>query len=258
MVYLLNPDCNQSPNVFIYQHEWFKASRSSKDNPKRSWYIWQPAKYDADGNRQPPNNWSMTLGEAHSAWTWDEATQEYFLSLFTPEQPDLNWENPDVRAAVHDILRFWLDRGACGFRMDVINLISKTPGFPDAPVVAPDHKYQPGFKWYANGPRLHEYLREIHDRVLSKYDTITVGEMPFVSDENEILKVVGAEAGELRMIVSIASCLAGGNEVSLLTSYGSSFLTSSAWMMSRALTVSRCVISMPERSSRSPSAGKRS
>ncbi|KAF2102860.1 glycoside hydrolase [Rhizodiscina lignyota] len=182
------------------EHAWFQESRSSKDNPKRDWYIWKKPKFDAQGNRQPPNNWSQILGEMNSAWTWDEATQEYYLSLFTPEQPDLNWENPDVRAAVHDVLRFWLDRGASGFRMDVINLISKVQSFPDGEVVAPDHQYQPGFKYFANGPRLHEYLKEINREVLSKYDTITVGEMPFVRDEDEVLKVVGAEAGELNMI----------------------------------------------------------
>jgi oligo-1,6-glucosidase len=182
------------------QHDWFIKSRSSKDDPKRSWYHWQPPKYDEHGNRQPPNNWAMILGEAHSAWTWDEKTQEYYLALFTPEQPDLNWENPDVRAAVHDVLHFWLKRGTSGFRMDVINHISKTPGYPDAPITSPGSKYQPGYKYYANGPRLHEWLQAMNREVLSKYDTITVGEMPFVRSEDEILKVVGAKRGELNMI----------------------------------------------------------
>ncbi|KAF2121692.1 glycoside hydrolase superfamily [Lophiotrema nucula] len=182
------------------QHAWFLESRSSKESPKRDWYIWKKPKYDEQGNRQPPNNWAMILGEANSAWTWDETTQEYYLSLFTPEQPDLNWENPDVREAVHNVLRFWLDRGAAGFRMDVINLISKVQEFPDAPIKVKDHKYQPGDKYYANGPRLHEYLKDIRKNVLSKYDTITVGEMPFVRDEHEIIKVVGATSGELNMI----------------------------------------------------------
>ncbi|KIW03205.1 uncharacterized protein PV09_05431 [Verruconis gallopava] len=182
------------------QAKWFLESRSSKENSKRDWYIWRPAKYDADGKRQPPNNWSMILGEESSAWTWDEHTQEYYLSLFTPYQPDLNWENPEVRAAVHDVLRFWLDRGACGFRMDVINLISKVPGLPDAEVVAPDHRFQPGFKHFANGPRLHEYLHEMNQKVLSKYDAVTVGEMPWVRDEDEILRAVHPDRQELSMI----------------------------------------------------------
>lgn len=182
------------------EHAWFLDSRSSKESKKRDWYIWKPAKYDADGNRQPPNNWAQILGEANSAWTWDEKTQEYYLSLFTPEQPDLNWENPDVREAVHNILRFWLDRGVSGFRMDVINLISKVQTFPDAPISVKDAKYQPGDKYFANGPRLHEWLKELRRDVLSKYDTLTVGEMPFVRDEDEVIKVVGSESGELNMI----------------------------------------------------------
>ncbi|KAF1838147.1 glycoside hydrolase [Decorospora gaudefroyi] len=182
------------------EHAWFLDSRSSKESSKRDWYIWKPAKYDANGNRQPPNNWAQILGEANSAWTWDEKTQEYYLSLFTPEQPDLNWENPAVREAVHDVLRFWLDRGVSGFRMDVINLISKVQTFPDAEVIVKNNKYQPGDKFYANGPRLHEWLKELRRDVLSKYDTLTVGEMPFVRDEDEVIKVVGAESEELNMI----------------------------------------------------------
>ncbi|KJY00897.1 glycoside hydrolase family 13 protein [Zymoseptoria brevis] len=182
------------------QHAWFLDSRSSKTSKYRDWYIWKPAKYDDQGKRQPPNNWLMILGEANSAWTWDEETQEYYLSLFTAEQPDLNWENVDVRKAVHEVLKFWLDRGASGFRMDVINLISKDQRFPDAEVIDPEKKYQSGHKYFANGPRLHEFLREMHDEVLSKYDTITVGEMPFVTDEDEILKAVGQDAKELNMI----------------------------------------------------------
>ncbi|KAI9839854.1 MAG: hypothetical protein M1819_000044 [Sarea resinae] len=182
------------------QHAWFLESKKSVDNPKRDWYIWKKPKFDQDGKPQPPNNWSQILGEANSVWNYDEKTGEYYLGLFSPEQPDLNWENLEVRKAVWDVLHFWIKRGACGFRMDVINLISKVQSFPDAQVVMPDHKYQPGMKFYANGPRLHEYLREINREVLSKYDTITVGEMPWVSDENEIIKVVGSKSGELNMI----------------------------------------------------------
>ncbi|KAK5010996.1 hypothetical protein LTR28_006436 [Elasticomyces elasticus] len=168
---------------------------SDETSSKRDWYFWKPPKYDKDGNRQPPNNWAMILGEANSAWTWDERTGEYYLSLFTAEQPDLNWENE-----VYDVLRFWLDRGASGFRMDVINMISKVLTFPDADIIDPDHKYQPGDKYYANGPRLHEYLKEMNSQVLSKYDTMTVGEMPFVRDEEEILKIVSEKEKELNMI----------------------------------------------------------
>ncbi|KAI0403724.1 glycoside hydrolase family 13 protein [Xylaria palmicola] len=176
------------------QHPWFLESRSSKDNPKRDWYIWKKPR---DGG--PPNNWASILGEANSAWTYDSLTGEYYFSLFTPEQPDLNWENPDVRAAVWDIMHFWMKRGAAGFRLDVINLISKAPGYPDAEALLDPktHKYQPAFKYVVNGPKMHEWLQEMHSEVLN---AITVGEMPWVSDQDEILQTVGADAGELRMI----------------------------------------------------------
>ena len=184
------------------EHPWFLESRSSLDNAKRDWYIWKkPKNVSADGTPEPPNNWARILGEANSAWNYDEKTGEYYLALFTAEQPDLNWENPVVRTAIWDVMHFWMQQGAAGFRMDVINLISKVPGYPDADIVlGRGHKYQPGLKYFVNGPRLHEYLREMHREVLSKYDTLTVGEMPGVSDEKEILQAVGANAGELRMI----------------------------------------------------------
>ncbi|ETI22444.1 hypothetical protein G647_06519 [Cladophialophora carrionii CBS 160.54] len=184
-------------------HPWFLESRSSKTNPKRDWYIWKPPKAVSDaGVTEPPNNWAQILGEANSAWTYDTETGEYYLSVFTPDQPDLNWENPDVREAVWDVMRFWLDRGVAGFRMDVINMISKVPTYPDAPVVLDPqtHAYQPGTQFFVNGPKLHDYLREMNREVLARYDTVTVGEMPGVSDENEILRTVGANAGELNMI----------------------------------------------------------
>ncbi|KAL9031730.1 MAG: hypothetical protein Q9196_000278 [Gyalolechia fulgens] len=183
------------------QHAWFVESRSSRTNPKRSWYIWKEPKRDESGKPQPPNNWSQILGEANSAWTYDEETDQYYLSLFTPEQPDLNWENPDVRAAVHDVMIYWLDKGACGYRMDVINLISKDQRFPDAePVLGPDKKYHPGGKYFINGPRMHEYLQEIKQKVLKRYGAITVGEMPGVQDVDEIIRTVKSGTGELNMI----------------------------------------------------------
>ncbi|KAI1329184.1 glycoside hydrolase family 13 protein [Xylariaceae sp. FL0255] len=184
------------------QHPWFLESRSSKDNPKRDWYIWNKGKRSANGELEPPNNWAQILGEANSTWNYDDATDEYYLGLFTSEQPDLNWENAEVRAAVWDVMHFWMKRGAAGFRLDVINLISKVPGYPDADIILDPrhHKYQSGKARYVNGPRLHEFLHEMYSEVLSKYDAITVGEMPDVSDDNEVLKAVGTNSEELRMI----------------------------------------------------------
>ncbi|KAI8683949.1 Glycoside hydrolase family 13 [Fusarium keratoplasticum] len=174
------------------QHEWFKESRKSKDNPYRDWYVWRPAKYDADGNRQPPNNWHGHF--QGDTWEYDETTDEYYLHLFCKEQPDLNWENPAVRKKVHEIMRFWLDRGADGFRMDVINFVSKDQAFPDS-----DQTVLRGHEFYACGPRCHEYLKEIGE-ILREYDAFSVGEMPCVHDERELIKAVRADRGELSMI----------------------------------------------------------
>lgn len=186
------------------QHEWFKQSRSSKDNPYRDWYIWRPAKgVDKNGKRILPNNWRSAF--SGSVWEWDEATQEYYLHLFSKEQPDLNWENPKVVEAVHDIIRFWLERGVDGFRMDVINLISKVPGLPDAPITVPGEEFQPGSDHYACGPRLHEFFQGI-GHIMKEYDAFSVGEMPGVYDAAEVLKTVGGDRGELQMSFNFEMC----------------------------------------------------
>lgn len=105
-----------------------------QDNPKRDWYIWRPAKYDKDGKRRPPNNWRSIFGG--SAWEWEEGTQEYYLHLFCPEQPDLNWENEVTRNAIYQsAMVFWLEKGVDGFRIDVVNMYSKGQDFLDAPIV---------------------------------------------------------------------------------------------------------------------------
>lgn len=179
------------------QHEWFKEAKKGKSNEYRDFYIWRAPKYGPNGERQPPNNWGAMWGG--SAWEYDEASDEYYLHIFAPEQPDLNWENPKVRDAVHDIIRFWLNRGADGFRMDVINFISKVPGFPDAEITQPNSKWQSGHKYFACGPRLHEFLFDI-GCILKEYNAFSVGEMPFVEDPNQIIKAVGSESGELNMI----------------------------------------------------------
>lgn len=179
------------------QHEWFQQARSAVSNPYRDWYIWRKPAFDAEGNRHPPNNWSAYFGG--SAWTFDDTTGEYYLHLFAPEQPDLNWECDAMRQEVYETMRFWLDKGADGFRMDVINLISKVPGLPDAAVVDFTKPYHHGCEHYANGPRIHEYLRDI-GAIMKEYDAFSVGEMPWISDPDEILRCVGSDRNELNMI----------------------------------------------------------
>lgn len=135
------------------QHRWFIESRKSKDNPYRDWYWWRPPRYGEDGTRRPPNNWREEFSNG-SAWQWDETTGEYYLHLYAKEQPDLNWESKEMRYAVYrGIMKWWLDRGCDGFRMDVINLISKDPRLPDASIQDPGEAYQWPYEYCANGPR---------------------------------------------------------------------------------------------------------
>ncbi|CCG84095.1 protein of unknown function [Taphrina deformans PYCC 5710] len=179
-------------------HKWFQDSRSSKDSPKRDWYIWRPAKY-VNGKRCPPNNWRAHFGG--SVWQWDEQTEEYYLHYFCPEQPDLNWESPACREAIYDsAMRFWLDKGCDGFRIDTVNMYSKHLDFPDAPIDDPDAEFQFAREYYSHGPRLHEFLSEMNEKVLSKYNCMTVGECPNVRSKEQLLSFVGASQKKLNMV----------------------------------------------------------
>jgi oligo-1,6-glucosidase len=152
------------------ESKWFVESRSSKSNAYHDFYIWRPGHTAPDGTRTPPNNYPSYF--SGSAWTLDPKTNEYYLHYFTSKQPDLNWGNPKVRDDVYSIMRFWLDKGIDGFRMDVIPLISKPTGMPN--LTAEQLEHPPNA--YANGPHLAEYLAEMNRKVLSKYDVMTVGE----------------------------------------------------------------------------------
>ncbi len=152
------------------EHQWFVMSRSSKTNPYRDFYIWRPGKVAPDGTRLPPNNYPSYF--SGSAWQYDAPTKEYYLHYFAVKQPDLNWANPRVREEVFSLMRFWLDKGVSGFRMDVIPLISKPTGLPD---LTPEQLKNPSAT-FANGPQLTEYLQQMNREVLSHYDDMTVGE----------------------------------------------------------------------------------
>ncbi|MFF2853037.1 alpha-glucosidase [Peribacillus sp. NPDC058002] len=173
------------------EHPWFKESRSSKDNPKRDYYIWKPGK-----NGKEPNNWESIF--KGSAWGYDEGTDEYYLHLFSRKQPDLNWENPKLREEIYSIMTWWLDKGVDGFRMDVINFLSKDQSYSDGSVHH-GKQYGDGSPFFLNGPRIHEFLQEINQRALSGHDVITVGEMPGVTPEEAQL-FTGKDRGELHMV----------------------------------------------------------
>ncbi|MBT8160100.1 MULTISPECIES: alpha-glucosidase [Arthrobacter] len=182
------------------EHPWFTESRSSKDNPKRDWYWWRPARpgFEPGTPGAEPTNWESHF--SGPAWAYDQTTGEYYLHLFSKKQPDLNWENPDVRSAVYAMMNWWLDRGVDGFRMDVINFISKDPALPDAPT--PDGRpYGRGGDSYICGPRIHEFLQEMHREVFANRDQapLTVGEMPGVTIDEAALFTDPARA-ELDMV----------------------------------------------------------
>jgi len=161
------------------EHPWFVQSRSSRDSPRRDWYWWRDARPGTVPGTPgaEPINWESYF--SGPAWQWDEATGQYYLHIFSAKQPDLNWENPQVRQAVYAMMRWWLDRGVDGFRMDVINMISKDPALPDAEP-RPGSRYGPGDRYFVCGPRNHEFLQEMYREVFAGRDAhvFTVGETP--------------------------------------------------------------------------------
>ena len=166
------------------EHMWFEESKKSKDNPYRDYYFWRDEK----------NNWGSYF--SGSAWEFDENTEQYYLHLFSKKQPDLNWENPVVRNEIWDMMKFWMDKGVDGWRLDVISSISKYIDFPDYDESMGEY---PIGEYHANGPRLHEYLHEMNTEVLSKYDCMTVGEAPGSTVENALL-FCDKDREELNMI----------------------------------------------------------
>ena len=180
------------------EHPWFKESRSSKDNPYRDYYIWKdPKSFDEDGNPIPPNNWASEFGGP--AWEWDEATGQFYLHIFFKEQPDLNWENEKVREDLYSMVRWWLDKGVDGFRLDAINIISKPEGFPDDPSTDFE-KHTSSIPFViSNGTMVHPWMKELTRETFSRYDVMTVGETSATSPEDAKLWA-GYHTGELNMI----------------------------------------------------------
>ena len=175
------------------EHKWFKESKKSRDNKYSDYYIWKDPKEDGSA----PNNWGSIFGSG-SAWEYVEERGQYYLHLFAVEQPDLNWENPDLRKEVYDNMEFWLKKGIDGFRLDSISLISKKQDFPDDPA-AIENGYGSPYFGASNGPRVHEFLQEMYEKVLSKYDVMTVGEATRTCVDNALL-YCQPERKELNMV----------------------------------------------------------
>lgn len=168
------------------EHAWFQQARLSRTNPYHDYYIWR----DNTGN--VPNNWNSWFGG--SSWEYNPPTDEYYLHIFAKKQPDLNWRNPRLRREIYDMMCWWLNKGVDGFRMDVISLISKPDELPDAP-------FGDLSAFCINGPYVHEYLQEMHEQVLSRYDIMTVGECPGITVD-EAKKYAGEGRRELNMVFS--------------------------------------------------------
>lgn len=200
------------------EHAWFVESKKSVDNPYRDFYIWRKGKEDGS----EPNNWGSCF--SGSAWKYDPQTDMYFLHLFSKKQPDLNWDNPDVREHVFDMMNWWCEKGIDGFRMDVISLISKPEGLPDG---------VPGENGYAdsgcaNGPHVHEYLKEMNKKVLSHYNLITVGEASGVTLE-EAKKYASADGSELNMVFQFEHVGSGPEGNNRFGKWGSHKMSLPVW-----------------------------
>lgn len=173
------------------EHPWFVESRSSKSNPKRDYYIWTDAK-----NGEEPNNWESIFGG--SVWEYDEPTEQYYMHIFSRKQPDLNWENPNVRRELYDMINWWLDKGIDGFRIDAISHIKKVPGFPDMPNKY-KLRYVPSMDGHMNREGIHMFLNELKQETFDRYDIMTVGEANGVSVQDADLWV-GESSGKFNMI----------------------------------------------------------
>ena len=176
------------------QHAWFKESRSSRDNPKRDWYIWR----DGKGPGQPPNNWESTFGG--SAWKFDPTTSQWYYHFFYPEQPDLNWRNPDVEKAMFDVTRWWYERGVAGFRLDAVDTLFEDPNLHDNPILPGKNQYgDPNMRNEYNTklPELHGVLQRLR-KVADEYDAVLIGET-WTKDIAELQQYYGEHNNELQM-----------------------------------------------------------
>ncbi len=194
------------PNHTSDQHPWFVESRGSRDNPKRNWYVWADSRH----GDQPPNNWMSAFPRAGRAWTFDQRTGQWYLHSFLPEQPDLNWWSPEVRAAMDEVMRFWLDRGVDGFRIDVVHRMAKDPELRDNPLIEVDaddpngvvraqRLASTGVQLYdEDWPEVHEILRRFRRTLDSYDDRMAVGEV-YLLDLRKLARYYGTGRDELHL-----------------------------------------------------------
>ena len=180
------------------EHEWFKESRKSKDNPYRDYYIWRD---------EPLHNMGSVFGG--SAWEYDETTNQYYFHAFAKGQPDLNWSNPKLREKMFEMAKWWLDKGVDGFRVDAVAHLSRDMTFQDSDM---EHfeKYKPDWKFFSNRPELHNYLKEFNEKVFSKYDCMTVGEAGGGATPRQALDYSGYDSHELDMTFTFDHCWENG------------------------------------------------
>lgn len=178
------------PNHTSDEHRWFENSRSPRKNEYRDYYFWRSGKNDG-----PPNDWDSVFGG--SAWEYDERAGQYYLHLFSKKQPDLNWDNPEVRESIYEAMRFWLRKGVDGLRLDVINFISKAANLPYAG--SDKHPGARGSKYYIDGPNVHQYIQEMHEEVFADFDMVAIGETPLVNLEDG-KQYIDPDSNELDML----------------------------------------------------------
>lgn len=190
------------------EHPWFMESRSSLDNPKRDWYIWQKPRQDAKGKRIPPTNWASFF--EGSCWNYDETSGEYYLKIFSDKMPDLNWANPDLRKEMYAMSRWWLDLGVDGFRVDAVAHLSKDTSFTDSEMKLNHDGVAPDWSKFSNRPELFDYLHEFHDEVLKHYDCLSVGEVGGGANVEAATHYAGYHAKAFNMVFNFDHCWKNG------------------------------------------------
>lgn len=186
------------------EHPWFVESRSSKDHPKRNYYIWRSGKYNAQGQRMAPNNWGSFF--EGSAWNYDPQSDQYYMKIFSNKMPDLNWDHAPMRQEMYRMAKWWLDLGVDGFRVDAIAHLARDLSFKDSPMPLNQHGVAPDWAKFSNRPELFDYIHEFHEQVLKPYQCMSVGEVGGGAKANAGLKYAGYDANAFNMVFNFDHC----------------------------------------------------